>query len=49
MSDFNSGVHLIASYGGGEGKDEYRDRIVTCDVGVSLHSKNPLFMQYGDA
>ena len=23
----------------GEGKDGYRDQIVTCDVGVSLHSK----------
>ena len=29
--------------------DGYRDQIVTCDVGVSLHSKtHPLFMQYGD-
>ena len=33
----------------GEGRDGYRDQIVTCDVGVSLHSKtHPLFMQYGD-
>ena len=28
----------------GEGTDGYRDQIVTCDVGVSLHSKvHPLF------
>ena len=31
----------------GEGRDGYRDQIVTCDVGVSLHSKtHPLFMKY---
>ena len=30
----------------GEGMDGYRDQIVTCDVGVSLHSKaHPLFTQ----
>ena len=30
----------------GEGRDGYRDQIVTCDVGVSLHSKtHPLFMK----
>ena len=28
-------------------RDGYRDQIVTCDVGVSLHSKtHPLFMKY---
>ena len=28
-------------------RDRYRDQIVTCDVGVSLHSKtHPLFMKY---
>ena len=32
----------------GEGRDGYRDQIVTCDAGVSLHSKtHPLFMKYG--
>ena len=31
----------------GEGRDGYRDQIVTCDVGLSLHSKtHPLFMKY---
>ena len=34
----------------GEGRDGYRDQIVTCDVGVSLHSKiHPLFMKYSMA
>ena len=29
--------------------DGYRDQIVTCDVGVSLHSKTrPLFMKYNN-
>ena len=29
--------------------DRYRDQIVTCDVGVSLHSKtHPLFMTYSN-
>ena len=29
-----------------EGRDGYRDQIVTCDVGVSLNSKtHPLFMK----
>ena len=33
----------------GEGRDGYRDQIVTCDVGVSLHSKiRPLFMKYSN-
>ena len=33
----------------GEGRDGYRDQIVTCDVGVSLNSKtHPLFMKYGN-
>ena len=33
----------------GEGRDGYRDQIVTCDVGVSLHSKiQPLFMKYSN-
>ena len=33
----------------GEGRDGYRDQIVTCDVGVSLHSKTrPLFMKYSN-
>ena len=33
----------------GEGRDGYRDQIVTCDVGVSLNSKtHPLFMQYSN-
>ena len=28
-------------------RDGYRDQIVTCDVGVSLHCKtHPLFMKY---
>ena len=32
-----------------EGRDGYRDQIVTCDVGVSLHSKtHPLFMKYSN-
>ena len=30
----------------GEGRDGYRDQIVTCDVDVSLHSKtHPPFMK----
>ena len=34
----------------GEGRDGYRDQIVTCDVGVSLNSKtHPLFMKYSNA
>ena len=34
----------------GEGKDGYRDQIVTCDVGGSLDSKtHPLFMKYSKA
>ena len=33
----------------GEGRDGYRDQIVTCDVGFSLHSKtHPLFMKYSN-
>ena len=33
----------------GEGRGGYRDQIVTCDVGVSLHSKiHPLFMKYSN-
>ena len=33
----------------GEGRDGYRDQIVTCDVGVSLHSKtHSLFMKYSN-
>ena len=33
----------------GEGRDGYRDQIVTCDVGVSMHSKiHPLFMKYSN-
>ena len=33
----------------GEGRDGYRDQIVTCDVGVSLNSKtHPLFMKYSN-
>ena len=33
----------------GEGRDEHRDQIITCDVGVSLHSKtHPLFMKYSN-
>ena len=32
-----------------EGRDGYRDQIVTCDVGVSLHSKtHPLLMKYSN-
>ena len=32
-----------------ESRDGYRDQIVTCDVGVSLHSKiHPLFMKYSN-
>ena len=43
---FNSGVLLPIAYEG-EGRDGYRDQIVTCDVGVSLNSKtHPLFMKY---
>ena len=31
-------------------RDGYRDQIVTCDVGVSLHSKtHPLFMKYSNS
>ena len=34
----------------GEGRDGYRDQIVTCDVGVSLNSKtHPLFMKYSNS
>ena len=30
-------------------RDGYRDQIVTCDMGVSLHSKTyPLFMKYNN-
>ena len=33
----------------GEGRDGYRDQVVTCDVDVSLHSKtHPLFMKYSN-
>ena len=33
----------------GEGRDGYRDQIVTCDVGVSLNSKTyPLFLKYSN-
>ena len=33
----------------GEGRDGYRDQIVTCDVGLSLNSKtHPLFMKYSN-
>ena len=33
----------------GEGRDGYRDQIVTCDMRVSLHSKrHPLFMKYSN-
>ena len=33
----------------GEGRDGYRDQIVTCDVDVSLHSKTySLFMKYSN-
>ena len=33
----------------GDGRDGYRDQIVTCDVGASLHSKiHPLFMKYSN-
>ena len=32
------------------GRDGYRDQIVTCNVGVYLHSKTPpLFMKYSSA
>ena len=45
---FNSGVLLPIAYEG-EGKDGYRDQIVTCDVDVSLHSKtHPLLMKYSN-
>ena len=38
---------LIPTAYEGEDRDGYRDQIVTCDVGVSLHSKtHPLFMRY---
>ena len=34
----------------GEGRDGYRDQIVTCDVSVSLYSKtHPLFMKYSNS
>ena len=40
---------LLAIAYEGEGRDRYRDQIVTCDVGVSLHSKtHPLFMKYSN-
>ena len=33
----------------GEGRDGYRDQIVTCDVGVSLNSKtHPLLIKYSN-
>ena len=33
----------------GEGRDGYRDQIVTCEVGVSLNSKtHSLFMKYSN-
>ena len=33
----------------GEGRDGYRDQIVTCDVGISLNSKTyPRFMKYSN-
>ena len=33
----------------GEGRDGYRDQIVTCDVDVSLDSKtHPLFIKYSN-
>ena len=33
----------------GEGRDGYRDQLVTCDVGVSLNSKtHPQFMKYSN-
>ena len=33
----------------GEGRDGYRDQIVTCEVGVSLNSKiHSLFMMYSN-
>ena len=33
----------------GVDRDEYGDQIVTCDVGVSLHSQtSPLFMKYSN-
>ena len=33
----------------GEGRDGYRDQIVTCDVGVSLNSMtHPLFKKYSN-
>ena len=39
---------LLIAYEG-EGRDGYRDQIVTCDVGVSLNSKtHPLFMKYSN-
>ena len=39
---------LLLAYEG-EGRDGYRDQIVTCDVGVSLNSKtHPLFMKYSN-
>ena len=33
----------------GEGRDRYRDQVVTCDVGVSLNSKtHSQFMKYSN-
>ena len=33
----------------GDGRDVYRDQIVTCDAGVSLHSKTPpVLMNYSN-
>ena len=47
---YNIGVFSSGDYPidyEGEDRDGYRDQIVTCDVGVSLHSKtHPLFMKY---
>ena len=41
--------NTVLPYGGREGLDGYRDQIVTCDVGVFLHSKvHPPFMKHSD-
>ena len=47
LSDYRRVFHVTAIHK--MNTDGYRDQIVTCDVGVSLHSKtHPLFMKYSN-
>ena len=49
--NYQSSTHMYMAFAlamEGEGRDGYRDQMVTCDVGVSLHSKtHPLFVKHG--